>query len=244
MITFRDLNTAEPVLTYSPLVHACARTCAYIDEHGPIRLTRTKAFNTTFVAWANDEFRWPSRKAILGLSCRKLNHEGDHLPVATVHHVMRDLDLGVDDRGYFRLTERGRFFARHPEKSAGELLAHFLFELRLRDQLRYSDAVDLHDWRRVFRVLHILTEDGASCADLGEAIFGSKTCAGANFAILADLFHHFLIPLTCAGLLKEVRLASSEQGGLLAEAVFIKTPLWNAVVDLGPVASAQLVTRH
>mgnify|MGYP007062913714 FL=1 len=59
MIKLRSVSDMDPALAHSPMVRATEKTFAYIDEHGPIGLTPSKAFKRVFVHWAAAAFDWP-----------------------------------------------------------------------------------------------------------------------------------------------------------------------------------------
>ena len=59
MIAFREVDDADPALVFSPLVRGMEKTFAWVDEHGGISLTPSRAFKRVFVHWAAAEFDWP-----------------------------------------------------------------------------------------------------------------------------------------------------------------------------------------
>ena len=44
MIAFREVDDADPALVFSPLVRGMEKTFAWVDEHGGIPLTPSRAF--------------------------------------------------------------------------------------------------------------------------------------------------------------------------------------------------------
>jgi hypothetical protein len=58
MIKFRELPDDHADLDYSPLLRAALLTLQYVEQNGPIGLTKTKAFKRVFVHWAAEHFDW------------------------------------------------------------------------------------------------------------------------------------------------------------------------------------------
>ncbi|EPX85465.1 hypothetical protein ruthe_01725 [Rubellimicrobium thermophilum DSM 16684] len=56
VIGFREIDDADPVLAFSPLVRGVEKTFAWIGEYGGIPLRPSKAFKRVFVHWAAAAF--------------------------------------------------------------------------------------------------------------------------------------------------------------------------------------------
>lgn len=59
MVPFKPIPGDEPTLAHAPFLKVALLTFGYIDEHGPIGLTPTKALKRYFVQLAAEVFAWP-----------------------------------------------------------------------------------------------------------------------------------------------------------------------------------------
>lgn len=94
MIEFRDLPDDHPDLQHSPLLRGALLTLKYAREHGPIPITKTKAFKRSFVYWAAEHFAWPDRNLEDLLRYQKVLNEQDFQPLELLHHLLIMLKLG------------------------------------------------------------------------------------------------------------------------------------------------------
>ena len=63
MNTIHNISSDDPALQHSKLLAAAKLIFRFIEEHGSIGLTKTKAFNRKFVAWAAENIDWPEYSA-------------------------------------------------------------------------------------------------------------------------------------------------------------------------------------
>lgn len=122
MIEFRQLPDDHPYLQLSPLLRAASLTLRYVQEHGPIGLTKTKAFKRVFVHWAAEHFNWPGRSYEDLMRYSKVLNEYDFPPLELVHFLLVQLKLGRHYKGEFHLTKRGSELAQSLGKLFAELI--------------------------------------------------------------------------------------------------------------------------
>src|SRR5690606_31097665 len=135
MISFREVDDANPALAHSPMVRALEKTFAYIGEHGGIPLTPSKAFKRAFVHWAAAEFEWPEYSETDLFSINKVLNETDFGPLMELHDLMIALKIGRHYKGRFALTRAGQSLTGRPGRLFGIITPFYLFEV---DHLRFS----------------------------------------------------------------------------------------------------------
>jgi hypothetical protein len=241
MIKFRKVDDADPALAHSPMVRALERTFAYIADHGGIGLTPSKAFKRIFVHWAAREFDWPGYNEADLFAVNKVLNEIDFGPLMDLHNVMIALKIGRHYKGQFKLTKAGQGLIGHSGRIFGIVTPFYLFEVNHARFSRFDDEPILGKWDVFLNVLNVETEDGATGADLRQALFGEPDPAGGFDHVLSRLYIQVLRPLCWTGLLHMDRakgFRSTEQS------VFTKTPLWKAALRLETDRMAGGATRH
>ena len=243
MIGFRELDDAEPALAQSPVVRGIEKTFDWIDAHGPIPLTPSKAFKRVFVNWAAAEFDWPGHtEADLFVVNRVLN-EPDFMPLMLLHDMMIAMKLGRHYKGAFRLTKAGKQLVGHPGRIFGEVVPFFLFRVDHASASRFHDEPLPGNWDIFLNVLNVEAEDGATGAHLRRVFYGEPevTPLPRYDEVMGALYFQVLRPLCWAGLLHQQRDADSYR---MEDALFVKTPLWKATLRLDTDGEVKGATRH
>lgn len=241
MIKFRQIDDANPTLTYSPMVRALEKTFYYIAEHGGIGLTPSKAFKRVFVHWAAREFDWPGYTEEDLFAINKVLNEIDFGPLMDLHDVMIALKIGRHYKGQFKLSKAGQELIGHPGRIFGSVTPFYLFEVNHARFSRFDDELLLGNWDVFLNVLNVETEDGATGADLRQMLFGERNPAVGSDDVLSSLYIQVLRPLCWTGLLQMDR---NESVRSTQRSVFTKTPLWRAVLRLETDALVRPETRH
>jgi hypothetical protein len=239
MFTVREIDDADPALRWSPWVRGVERTFAWIEEHGGIPLTPSKAFKRTFVHWAAAEFDWPGHTAADLYVVNKVLNEQDFMPLVYLHEVLLAMKLGRHYKGQFRLTKAGQALVGHPGRIFNTVVPFFLFRVDHAASSRFNDEPVLGNWDIFLNVLNIETEDGATGADLRRVFYGEPE-AGFD-AMMSGLYVQVLRPLCWAGLLEKQDGASRYRS---EDALFVKTPLWRSALVLDTDAEVAPATRH
>ena len=240
MIEFRSVSDTDPALANSPIVRATEKTFAYIDEHGPIGLTPSKAFKRVFVHWAAAEFDWPGYSEADLFAVNKVLNEIDFPPLMDLHDLMIALKIGRHFKGQFRLTRAGQSLLGHPGRLFGILTPFFLFELD-HPQFSHSDDRPMGNWDIFLNVLNVETDNGATGGDIRRALYGEPDSDSRFDQVLSNLYVQILRPLCWAGLLHE----NQADGVFRTErSLFTKTPLWRATLSLDTDDMVKSATRH
>lgn len=129
MIEFRSLADDEPALSFSPLLRGVLKTFAYVQEHGSIGLTPSKAFKRNFVHWAAAEFDWPGHSEADLFAVNKVLNEHDFMPLGDIHFLLTTLKMGRHYKGNFKLTKSGAELAHQPGRLFGIITPFYLFEI-------------------------------------------------------------------------------------------------------------------
>lgn len=243
MIAFREIDAADPALAFSPLVRGVEKTFAWIGEHGGIPLTPSKAFKRAFVHWAAAAFDWPGHTEADLFAVNKVLNEPDFAPLMVLHDLMIAMKLGRHYKGEFRLTKAGEVVAGHPGRIFGTVVPFFLFRINHSSMLRFEDAPILGNWDVFLNVLNIETEDGTTGAHLRSVLFGAheRGPLPRYDEVMGQLYIQVLSPLCWAGLLEQERGKASYR---FEEAVFMKTPLWRAALQLETDGMLRGATLH
>ena len=241
MIEFRSLADDEPALSFSPLLRGVLKTFAYVQAHGSIGLTPSKAFKRNFVHWAAAEFDWPGHTEADLFAVNKVLNEHDFMPLGDIHFLLTTLKMGRHYKGNFKLTKSGAELADQPGRLFGIITPFYLFEIDHSGWSRTPDQVLPGNWDVFLNVLNVETEDGATGADLRRVLFGEPDSAGGFDDVLSSLYIQVLRPLCWTGLLQETRALGLPR---TRENMFAKTPLWRAALRLETDGMASGATRH
>lgn len=243
MIALREVDDADPALAHSPLVRGIEKTFEWVGEHGGIPLTQSKAFKRVFVHWAAAEFDWPGHTEADLFAVNKVLNEWDFPPLEILHDLMIAMKLGRHYKGAFRLTKAGQALIGHPGRIFGTVVPFFLFSINHASLSRFDGAPILGNWDVFLNVLNVETEDGATGAHLHRVLFGEPEAGQVPCYddVMGQLYIQVLRPLCWAGLLQQGRGTASYR---FEEAVFMKTPLWRATLQLETDGVARGAMRH
>jgi hypothetical protein len=239
MITFREVDDADPALACSPMVRGVEQTFAWIGEHGGIPLTPSKAFKRVFVQWAAAAFDWPGHTEADLYMVNKVLNEPDFMPLMFLHEILLTMKLGRHYKGQFRLTKAGQALVGHPGRIFDTVVPFFLFRVDHAGSSRFADDPVPGNWDIFLNVLNVETEDGATGAELRRVFYGEPE-SGFD-AMMSGLCVQVLRPLCWAGLLEKQDGASRYRS---EDAVFFKTPLWRSALRLDTDAEVAPATRH
>lgn len=243
MIEFRTVADDEPALNFSPLLRGVQKTFAYVQDHGSIGLTPSKAFKRNFVHWAAAEFNWPGHSEADLFAVNKVLNEHDFMPLGDIHFLLTTLKMGRHYKGNFKLTQAGSELIDQPGRLFGIITPFYLFELNHTGYTRFIDEPPLGNWDMFMNILNVEAEDGITGADLRRTLYGDPDQApGPRYDdILGSLYLNILRPLCWAGLLHVDRSKGFQS---TERSLFTKTPLWKAALKLKTDSMVQSATRH
>lgn len=228
MITFRPLSDDHPDLAHSPLLRAGLLTLQYVQEHGAIGLTKTKAYKRFFVHWAVEHFDWPGSNAEEMFRYNKVINEYEFPPLEVLHYLLITLRLGRHFKGEFRLTKRGADMATAPAQLFAELIPFFVLKIDHASYARFEDR-PFGKWDVWMNVINEEANHGTTERALFAAFYGDEhDWDNAGWREMAAFSSCVLRPLEWAGLLVQTR---EEREGGHAHHVF-KTPLWRSALKL------------
>ncbi len=243
MIEFCTVADDEPALNFSPLLRGVQKTFAYVQEHGSIGLTPSKAFKRNFVHWAAAEFNWPGHSEADLFAVNKVLNEHDFMPLGDIHFLLTTLKMGWHYKGSFKLTKAGSELIDQPGRLFGIITPFYLFELNHTGYTRFSDEPPLGNWNMFMNILNVEAEDSITGADLRRTLYGNpdQTPGSSYDDILGSLYLNILRPLCWAGLLHVDRAKGFQS---TERSVFTKTPLWKAALKLETDPLVKTATRH
>jgi hypothetical protein len=146
-------------LIHSPLLRAATLTLHYALDHGPIGLTKTRAFKRVFVQWALENFDWPDRSHEDLLRYKKVLNEYDFPPLELLHFLLIHLRLGRHYKGQFHPTKRGAALAQTPCKLFDELIPICVLQMDHAAYSRFSDR-PFGSWDVWVNVINVEAEQG------------------------------------------------------------------------------------
>lgn len=228
MIKFLQLSDDHPDLVHSPLLRAARLTLTYVAEHGPIGLTKTKAFKRNFVHWAAEHFDWPGRGYEELFKYNKVLNEYDFPPLELLHFLLIALKLGRHYKGEFRLTKSGKELSQPPGALFHELIPFYILNV---DHASYGRLDDrpFGTWNVWFNVINVEVEQGASERKLYGAFYGEGSdWDNAGWRDIAAFSHCVLKPLEWSGL---ITVHETKEAERMAHVSF-KTPLWRSALKL------------
>lgn len=228
MIEFRTLADDHPDLAHSPLLRGALLTVHYVQEHGSIGLTQTKAFKRAFVHWAVENFDWPGKSAEEMFRYNKVINEYEFPPLELLHFLLVSLRLGRHFKGEFRLTKRGANLVQAPGRLFAELIPYFVFQVDHASYARFDDR-PFGKWDVWMSVINVEADQGTTEVALFEAFYGeAQDWHTAGWREMAAFSSCVLRPLMWAGLLTEAR----EEGSGQKVCHVFKTPLWRSALTL------------
>lgn len=220
------------------MLRAALLTLRYVQDHGAIGLTKTKAFKRVFVHWAVEHFEWPGKCAEEMFRYSKVINEYEFLPLEVLHHALITLRLGRHFKDEFRLTKRGAELAQAPALLFTELIPFFVLKIDHASYARFEER-PLGRWDVWMNVINIEADHGTTERALFAAFYGQDhDWDNAGWWEMAAFSSCVLRPLEWAGLLVQTR---EEREGKHIHHVF-KTPLWRSALKLNTDGMLQRVT--
>ncbi|MGY8606100.1 hypothetical protein ACTVH1_10430 [Gluconobacter cerinus] len=240
MNPFRSPDTDLP-LSHALILKAALLTIGYIEEHGPIGLTPSKALKRYFVAWAAEAFDWPAYTVEDLYAVNKVLNEHDFPPLVILHEVLLSAKLARHFKGNLRLTDLARKLKSEPARLWMLLTTHLLFVV---DHSAYtrSDEPLFGNWDIFLNVINIEAQVAVTEEQLCSVLYGGEEedIRRRDFKLTASLYVHVLRPLCWAGLLNEHRTGT----GFSRRDFYTKTPLWPAALSLETDRHLHPATRH
>jgi hypothetical protein len=239
MIDFRVLPHNSAVLAHAPLLRAAQLTLQYTQDHGSIPLTPSKAFKRVFVHWAAEHFDWPDMGYDELFSVNKVLNECDFLPLELLHFLLIELKLARHNKGQFKITKRGAAMLANPSQLLNTLVPFYIFNV---DHSAYSRSGEqpFGTWDVWLNVLNVEAENAATELELYQVFYGPLSDEPMAWRATSALYSCVLRPLCWAGLLLEHK----DQGSKRSDAVYLKTPLWAAWLQLDTDDIVEPAQRH
>ena len=239
MIEFRVLPNDNAVMAHSPLLRAAQLTLQYTQDHGSIPLTPSKAFKRVFVHLAAKHFDWPNMGYDDLFSVNKVLNEYDFPPLELVHFLLIELKLARHYKGQFKITKRGSELLANPSQLLNTLVPFYILNI---DHSAYSRGGELAlgTWDVWLNILNVEAENAATELELYEVFYGKLSDAPMAWRATSAFYSCVLRPLCWAGLLLEHRT----QGSKRSDAVYLKTPLWPAWLQLDTDCIVKPAQRH
>ena len=228
MIEFRTLPDDHPDLMRSPLLRGALLTLQYVQEHGSIGLTQTKAFKRVFVHWAVEHFDWPGKSAEEMFRYNKVINEYEFPPLEVLHFLLISLRLGRHYKGAFRLTKKGAELVRSPGRLFAELIPYFVLRIDHASYARFDDR-PFGKWDVWMNVINVEADQGTTEAALYQAFYGEpEDWHTAGWRAMGAFSSCVLRPLEWAGLLMETR----DNAPGKHDCHVFKTQLWRSALKL------------
>jgi hypothetical protein len=239
MIEFRVLPNDNAVMAHSPLLRAAQLTLQYTQDNGSIPLTPSKAFKRVFVHWAAEHFDWPDMGYDELFSVNKVLNEYDFPPLELVHFLLIELKLARHYKGQFKITKRGSELLANPSQLLNTLVPFYIFNI---DHSAYSRGGELAlgTWDVWFNILNEEAENAATELELYEVFYGKLSEEPMAWRATSAFYSCVLRPLCWVGLLLEHK----DQGSKRSEAVYLKTSLWPAWLQLDTDEIVKPAQRH
>jgi hypothetical protein len=236
MIPFQPIDDDASVLQHSPLLRAALLTCDYIDAHGPIGLTASKALKRYFVEWAARAFDWPGYSADDLYAINKVLNEGDFPPLTVLHDVLLSAKVARHYKGHLHLTKQGQQLRKHPGALWDVLANHLLCVLDPSVYSRFGERLE-GNWDVFLNIVNVEAQSGVTDDRLCSVLFGvAEEALKLDYHLRPLTYVYVLRPLAWAGLLAEHRDRDDR--------LFTKTPLWVAALKLQTDDFLRPVTRH
>ena len=214
-------------MAHSPLLRAAQLTLQYTQDHGSIPLTPSKAFKRVFVDWAAEHFDWPNMGYEELFSVNKVLNEYDFPPLELLHSLLIELKLGRHYKGQFKITKRGAELLANPAQLLNTLVPFHILNI---DRSSYSRTGEqpFGKWDAWLNVLNVELENAATEIELYRVFYGPLSDEPMAWRATSAFYSCVLCPLCWAGVLIEHR----DQGSKRSDAVYLKTPLWPAWLQL------------
>lgn len=233
MFNISALSNTDPALDISRLLRVFEHAVAYAETNDGIGLTKSGAFNHKFCHWLAETYDWSEHSADHLLRIQKVLNEDDVLPALIAHELCAELKLGRHVKGKFqfmkpglaKIEDRGQFFA--------DLARYYLFQYIW----PYREPVAAPgNWDVYINVLNIEAEkSGVTCSDMLKVYYGFEASERFDSPEARSHFRYvkfeILDRLYWLGLLD--RTKKSDDWSF--EAVYTKTDLWRAALELDPI---------
>jgi hypothetical protein len=239
MIEFRVQPNDNAVMAHSPLLRAAQLTLQYTQDHGSIPLTPSKAFKRVFVHWAAEHFDWPNMSYEELFSVNKVLNEYDFAPLELLHFLLIELKLARHYKGQFKITKRGAELLASPAQLLSTLVPFYIFNM---DHSSYSRSGEqaLGTWDVWLNILNVEAENAATELELYEVFYSPLGDEPMAWRATSAFYSCVLRPLCWAGLLLEHK----DQGSKRSDAVYLKTPLWPAWLQLDTDDIVETAQQH
>lgn len=236
MIAFRPIADDESALAQSPLLRATLLTFDYLQEHGPIGLTPSRALKRYFVTWAATAFEWPHYTAEDLFTMNKVLNEQDFPPLMVLHDVLLSAKLARHHKGALHATKLGKELRRRPGELWAVLAEHLLFVLDHEPYTRFGDSLT-GDWDIFLNIINVEAQTGLTEERFRVVLFGVDE---VDMRLASLLYVHVLRPLCWSGLLIEHRHGEPYP----SKRLYTKSPLWPVVLDLETDSLLSPATQH
>lgn len=220
--------TEEELLRYSPITRAAHAMLTYIEENGPIGLTKSGYLKRNFVHWAVDAFDWPDWGRSEVFRVAKVVDEDRFKPLWMLHGILRAHSLVRTYKGGVTSTKKGKD-ANEPALLFLNLAPYFMFEFD--DPYFDPEDMPVGNWPLWLNVLNLkLNEHGSlTTEEIIELFYGPQDKDAPNSWRPRLRFElHVLDKLVGAGFL----LMSVDGPRFTDKTRYSKSPLWRKALKL------------
>lgn len=241
MVPFKPILDKDPALANALILKATLLTFDYIEQHGPIGLTATKALKRYFVQWAAEAFAWPNYTAAELYAVNKVLNEADFPPLSVLHDVLLAAKLARHYKDTMRMTAKAKLLREKPGELWEVLATTLLYTIDHRQYTGFDDAI-IGNWDVFLNVINVEADHAVSEERLFKLLFGSTETDIwiADYRLASTFYLNILRPLCWVGLLAEHEVGE----GFSKRAVYTKTSLWPAALKLGTDQYLRPATRH
>jgi len=222
-----SIPSTDHALSHSRLLSASNLIYQYIEEHGSIQLTKTKAFNRKFIEWAANNIDWPEYSAAELYRVNKVLNEPDIYPIWVLHDLFIILKLGRHYKGEFRLTKKGKTLSIDQGQLFTLITEGFLYQYNLANLDRFDEGIP-HNWDVFLNIMNVEAHEGTTRQHLLKTFFGyEEKPEGIDreyFVYSMFLSTRVLLPLLWLGFLEEQEIEE--------ETTYFKTSLWHKAFRL------------
>ena len=169
----------------------------------------------------------------------KVLNEYDFAPLELLHFLLIELKLARHYKGQFKITKRGSELLANPSQLLNTLVSFYILNM---DHSSYSRSGEqtLGTWDVWFNILNVEVENAATELELYEVFYGPLGDKPMAWRATSAFYSCVLRPLCWAGVLLEHRT----QGSKRSDAVYLKTPLWPAWLQLDTDDIVEPAQRH
>lgn len=220
--------TEEELLKYSPITRAAHAMLNYIEENGPIGLTKSGFLKRNFVHWAVDAFDWPGWGRDEVFCDTKVVDEDHFKPLWMLHGILRAHRLVRTYKGAVTSTKKGKE-ANEPALLFLNLAPYFMFEFD--DPLLDPEDMPVGNWPLWLNVLNLKFNEYGSLTteEIFEIFYGPQDWdAPYSWHPRLRFEWHVLDKLVGAGFL----LMIAEGHRVIDSNRYSKSPLWRKALKL------------